>query len=686
MIKGYITKKFFLTSILISLCINTFADVYTYSFTAKVWSSYGDQALGTKTWTAAATGGAYWGYDSTKGQQFGSTASPATALSLTTSGISGTITSVKVNTSGASSIVGTFAVSVGGTAFTIGSATSQTLTSTATDYTFTGSSSGSIVLSWTQTSTKALYIKSIEVTYSAAPTCTASNLAFAQSSISKLVSDGAFTQTATSLNGTTAITYSSSNQAVATVNETTGLVTPLTAGSTTITATQAAGTHNTVNYCAATATYTVDVATTAPTITVTEVTVPTMTAYAGASDTENIQVSGSNLTADISLAISGTNANLFSLSTNSVTQPATVIIYYNPTAPGTHTATLTLSSAGATNVVRTLNGSSTWQPLQTPVATPASNVSNTGFTANWDAVVGATEYTLAVNSVSGGSQKVDRLTENFDLFTAGQPNASADATDKSADLNSLTQTQGWSGIKVYQAGGAVKLGTSSALGYLITPTIDLSSNGGAFTISFKAMAWSGDSTKIKIYLNDVLITTVTGLPNSASYTLGSFNINLNGGSVNSVFKFEGLQAAKGRFFIDDLVISQGGDETLTPIAGSPFTVTGENSKTFAGLESAKTYKYNVVAKNTNVTSAVSNTISVTTSPNTGLRDPKVNGFAYVTNGTVIVNTAAGNRIEIFNAMGQLLTSRIAGTNNKISLSEKGVIIVKAGGKATKLIL
>lgn len=686
MIKAYITKKFVLVSLFLSFCFMSFATTVTYTISAK-------NTL-TTTGTAPSGSGATIAetYTTTKQMTSGN------SQTLTLTGYSGyKITSItlsmKSNTSaGAGSLIykidgGTEVSIVTASNFSTASwygawSTSYVDVTKAVDITC-GSTSTVLKVAATVNS---LYCQSYSLTYEAVSSCTPSNLAFAQSSISKLVSDGAFTQTATSLNGTTAITYSSSNQAVATVNETTGLVTPLTAGSTTITATQAAGTHNAVNYCAATATYTVDVATTAPTITVTEVTVPTMTAYAGAFDTENIQVSGSNLTADISLAISGTNANLFSLSTNSVTQPTTVIIYYNPTAPGTHTATLTLSSAGATNVVRTLNGSSTWQPLQTPVATPASNVSNTGFTANWDAVVGATEYTLAVNSVSGGSQKVDRLTENFDLFTAGQPNASADATDKSADLNSLTQTQGWSGIKVYQAGGAVKLGTSSALGYLITPTIDLSSNGGAFTISFKAMAWSGDSTKIKIYLNDVLITTVTGLPNSASYTLGSFNINLNGGSVNSVFKFEGLQAAKGRFFIDDLVISQGGDETLTPIAGSPFTVTGENSKTFAGLESAKTYKYNVVAKNANVTSAVSNTISVTTSPNTGLRDPKVNGFAYVTNGTVIVNTAAGNRIEIFNAMGQLLTSRIAGTNNKISLSEKGVIIVKAGGKATKLIL
>jgi len=96
-------------------------------------------------------------------------------------------------------------------------------------------------------------------------------------------------------------------------------------------------------------------------------------------------VSGANLTENIAVALSGTDAALLSFSTNSVSFTANnvlVTIYYNPTTPGSHTATLTLSSAGATSVVRALNGTSTWRPLSTPVATAASIITNAGFTAN----------------------------------------------------------------------------------------------------------------------------------------------------------------------------------------------------------------------------------------------------------------------------------------------------------------
>ena len=59
---------------------------------------------------------------------------------------SGTIKSVIVNTSGASQINGTVKVSVSGTPYKCDGENSLTLTATATDYTFTGSASGKILI------------------------------------------------------------------------------------------------------------------------------------------------------------------------------------------------------------------------------------------------------------------------------------------------------------------------------------------------------------------------------------------------------------------------------------------------------------------------------------------------------------------------------------------------------------
>ena len=101
-------------------------------------------------------------FDTSRGIHYGTSSKAVSYLNLTTSDISGTITQIKVNASGASQTTAKCNVTVGGSAF--GSQVS--LTSSATDYTFTGSASGTIVVSLTQTSAKkALYVKSIVVTY-----------------------------------------------------------------------------------------------------------------------------------------------------------------------------------------------------------------------------------------------------------------------------------------------------------------------------------------------------------------------------------------------------------------------------------------------------------------------------------------------------------------------------------------
>ena len=139
---------------------------YTYTITAKTWSANGAQTLNSISWTLS-NDGSYYGYDGTKGQQVGSGNSPAKSMTLTTSGFASAtkITAVRISTSGASSINGTVSVKVGSAAYTSGGSTTKSLTSTNTEYEFTGSSTGDVMISWSQTSSKAIYFKEIEVDY-----------------------------------------------------------------------------------------------------------------------------------------------------------------------------------------------------------------------------------------------------------------------------------------------------------------------------------------------------------------------------------------------------------------------------------------------------------------------------------------------------------------------------------------
>ena len=99
---------------------------------------------------------------------------------------------------------------------------------------------------------------------------------------------------------------------------------------------------------------------------------PTLTASTSPLAFDNVTVnspkeleftlSGSNLTANATLALSGTNASMFTVSPNSVTPSngsitnQTITVTYTPTAKASHSAKLTISSTGAESIEIQLSG------------------------------------------------------------------------------------------------------------------------------------------------------------------------------------------------------------------------------------------------------------------------------------------------------------------------------------------
>lgn len=114
-------------------------------------------------WTVSSDG-TESNFDSTKGIHYGTSSGQVTYIRLSTSDISGTVTKVVVNASTASGVSATVGVTVGGNAF---GGDAQNLSTSAANYTFNGSASGEIVVTVTKPSkaTKAIYVKSVAVTY-----------------------------------------------------------------------------------------------------------------------------------------------------------------------------------------------------------------------------------------------------------------------------------------------------------------------------------------------------------------------------------------------------------------------------------------------------------------------------------------------------------------------------------------
>ena len=139
---------------------------YKYTFNEQKFTKNETVNLQGINWTLK-TDAEYFGFDGNntnsleRGQQIGSAKKPASYITLKTENIADKITKIKVNTSGANSINATFSISVNGIKYL---PTSVNLTNAATEYEFSGAESGEITLNWTNNSSKAIYIKSIQIT------------------------------------------------------------------------------------------------------------------------------------------------------------------------------------------------------------------------------------------------------------------------------------------------------------------------------------------------------------------------------------------------------------------------------------------------------------------------------------------------------------------------------------------
>ncbi len=149
--------------------------------------------------------------------------------------------------------------------------------------------------------------------------------------------------------------------------------------------------------------------------------------------------------------------------------------------------------------------------------------------------------------VSGGVWGQVVLQENFLSITSGD-NTSTNGSSASWNGNSNFPIIS----RAYQAGGAIKLGTSSNNGSITSLAMDLSSNNGFFNLSFKVKGWTTVEGNIQVYLNNTLVQTVT----YASVMSGGFqniDLNLTGGTSNTELK---LQTSAKRAYLDDIVVSK----------------------------------------------------------------------------------------------------------------------------------
>lgn len=160
--------------------------------------------------------------------------------------------------------------------------------------------------------------------------------------------------------------------------------------------------------------------------------------------------------------------------------------------------------------------------------------------------VNGNEYDMSQLSDPTGST-IELVNEDFSasLFDGGTDRCNASGTK----VNSYSN---WTLDYVYKSEGKVKLGSSSSKGYIEIP-VDLTNC--TYDISFDAKAWYNDATTMNVVV-DGETTVISGLNNADDCVMSTYHVTGSNGSANSVIRFEGKQATKARFYIDNIVITK----------------------------------------------------------------------------------------------------------------------------------
>jgi len=182
-------------------------------------------------------------------------------------------------------------------------------------------------------------------------------------------------------------------------------------------------------------------------------------------------------------------------------------------------------------------------------------------------------------------------------------------------------------VKVYQAGGVVKLGSGSAAGSITSRGINLAGNGGAFTVSFNVKGWSTVEGSIKVTAGLQSQTVTYAATMSDAYETKT--LNFTGGTSATTIRIE---TTSKRAFIDDVVVT-------ATVPTSPPVITSPSS---AGGIAGQTFSYQIAASNSPTSfgasglpawASINTTSGVISGPNP-------------TSGTNVVSITASNSVGV----------------------------------------
>lgn len=193
--------------------------------------------------------------------------------------------------------------------------------------------------------------------------------------------------------------------------------------------------------------------------------------------------------------------------------------------------------------------------LSTPIIGEETARSATGFTAAWSAVPNAASYLFRIAGLEtvNASPGTAFFTETFDAIDK-QNNTAISSFDP------YTVVSGWTGSKVYPNFGAVRIGSGSAPGWLLTPAFTLP-NGTGFAVRFDASLHplaKAENARVELLTDGgsttSLVQTLSLTGETNTYT---FPFAAEAGQSVALRFESGTRVKDGRFILDNVAILSG---------------------------------------------------------------------------------------------------------------------------------
>lgn len=201
-----------------------------------------------------------------------------------------------------------------------------------------------------------------------------------------------------------------------------------------------------------------------------------------------------------------------------------------------------------------------------PKGLAATDVTKTGFTANWEAAENAVKYDIYLTRTEtlSASKEVNIIDEGFDKVKVGTTDSPE--FNSSAVLDDFTSTPGWASDRQQcLAAGYMGIAPYGNSGSIWTPNVNLSANGGKFTVKMNmaelnyGIPSSGTPVEVRLYNADEILQETQSATMEEGFKEYTFSFTKGSADCYLEIYYKNLEdeaKKSNKLFIDYIKVAQ----------------------------------------------------------------------------------------------------------------------------------